>query len=219
MGKVDLRPLFPPVRDQGPRGTCVAFSVTAAHELLLLKTKGTLEDLSEEILYWHCKQIDGDQLPGTSFDSAAIALMRNGQPLENQWPYDAFRNERDPGYIPPPIALDPNCCYKTQIQPAAATVDEIKKLLDDGRPVALGIPICDSFSLAPGGRVPMPALNEAFTERHAILIIGYDDGMKAGEEYLLFRNSWGDTWGDHGYGYLPYDYLKQHGGVAWIVKP
>ncbi len=78
MKTVDLRPLFPPVRDQGIRGTCVAFAVTAAHELARQSSIGNYEDLSDEALYWNCKQIDGDLQEGTSFDSAAEALEQAG---------------------------------------------------------------------------------------------------------------------------------------------
>src|SRR5690348_5225320 len=101
MNKIDLRPLFPPVGDQGMRGTCVAFAVTSAHEIVLFKRTGTLHDLSEEALYWHCKQIDGDQDSGTSFDSAAAALKQHGQPTEEKWPYDGVRDETAPDYTPP----------------------------------------------------------------------------------------------------------------------
>ncbi len=50
---------------------------------------------------------------------------------------------------------------------------------------------------------------------HAIVAIGYDDKMKIKNTpckattigALLIRNSWGAGWGDHGYGWLPYDYV------------
>ena len=47
---------------------------------------------------------------------------------------------------------------------------------------------------------------------HAILAVGYDDA----KQQVCFRNSWNTTWGDKGYGYLPYSYFK--GGLvhdAW----
>ena len=56
---VDLRALMAPVRDQGQRGTCLAFAVTAAHEVG--RSGGSSpEDLSEEALYWGCKRTDGE---------------------------------------------------------------------------------------------------------------------------------------------------------------
>ena len=60
------------------------------------------------------------------------------------------------------------------------------------------------------------------------MAVGYDDDLKiknnvCGEEKrgaLIFRNSWGTTWGDHGYGYLPYEYILQDLAVDWwtIIK-
>ncbi len=38
---------------------------------------------------------------------------------------------------------------------------------------------------------------------HALVAVGYDDKKLA----FKVRNSWGDTWGDHGYFWLPYKYL------------
>lgn len=40
---------------------------------------------------------------------------------------------------------------------------------------------------------------------HAVYIIGYE--MHNGQKCLVFKNSWGSLWGDHGYGYLPEAFL------------
>ena len=40
---------------------------------------------------------------------------------------------------------------------------------------------------------------------HAISAFGYDDEKGA----LLIRNSWGEEWGENGYGWLPYEYVLQ----------
>ena len=53
------------------------------------------------------------------------------------------------------------------------------------------------------GRVPMPGPNEALLGGHAVLAVGYDDAAGV----FLIRNSWGSSWGQRGYGAMPYAYL------------
>ncbi|MEB0141210.1 MULTISPECIES: C1 family peptidase [unclassified Undibacterium] len=58
-----------------------------------------------------------------------------------------------------------------------------------------GGPVNDSFRYAPQTPIPDPAVGY-----HFVLAIGYDDTTGLVE----IENSWGDTFGDQGYGYLPY---------------
>ncbi|MFZ6847504.1 hypothetical protein [Undibacterium sp. RuRC25W] len=61
-----------------------------------------------------------------------------------------------------------------------------------------GGPVNDSFRFAPQSPVSDPA-----DGYHFVLAIGYDDATGLVE----IENSWGNTFGDQGYGYLPYAFF------------
>jgi len=76
------------------------------------------------------------------------------------------------------------------------------------------------------GRIPLPFGRERIEGGHAVLALGYDDelsianaeGGEPARGALLVRNSWGKGWGEKGYGWLPYDYVRK--GLAedfWSV--
>ncbi len=217
--RVDLRPRLPPVRDQGGRSTCLAFAVTSAHEVLRANQKGEVEVrqfLSEEFLYWECKQIDNLSVPETTPDATNLALQQSGQPPAEHCPYHLMRADEDFSVAPRPD-VDPTQCLKAQLQDVKATPEELKAHLASGRTVVLGIEINTGFHYAAEGLVPVPPIGQILDGGHAILLVGYDDRKDGG--CWIFRNSWGSGWGDSGYGYLPYDYVLRHGAEAWTVEP
>jgi len=101
----------------------------------------------------------------------------------------------------------------------SATLLEIKQSLASSLPVMFGFRVFESIKDAgKDGRIPYPTRGESVLGGHAVLTVGYDDGMKIGSGdnettgAFLIRNSWGEGWGEKGYGWLPYEYLL--GGLA-----
>ena len=66
------------------------------------------------------------------------------------------------------------------------------------------------------GDIPYPCKGEKAQWGHAVMVAGYDDDHKitnlkcnlSTSGALLIRNSWGRNWGDNGYGWLPYEYVR-----------
>jgi C1A family cysteine protease len=84
----------------------------------------------------------------------------------------------------------------------------MKSYLSTGFPFIVGISVYASFesqSVAKTGIVPMPGPKDFLLGGHAVLVCGYNDNLING--MWIVRNSWGSSWGDKGYFYLPYNYL------------
>ena len=92
----------------------------------------------------------------------------------------------------------------------------VKTYLAAGVPSVFGFFGFPSFesSDAPGS-IPYPCKNEQAEWGHAVVAVGYDDdkvitNTRSNEKKkgaLMIRNSWGSSWGQDGYGWLPYDYV------------
>ena len=74
-------------------------------------------------------------------------------------------------------------------------------------PIIFGIMVYSSFmsdSVASNGIVPMPdTSNETLEGGHCMTMIGYNDNT----QQFICANSWGKSWGNKGYCYIPYNYL------------
>lgn len=212
---VDLRAELGAVRDQGPRATCLAFAVTATHEQARRRRRGGLGDtLGEELLYWRCKQHDGDHAPGTYPTSAGVALTDPGQSAAVLWPYDGARREHDSFYAPPPAALAAHALRRASLSATSAEVANLRERLRDGHAILLGLELWPGFYTPAGGDLPTPRAHELLGAAHAVVLAGFDEGRRM----LLLRNSWGEGWGEAGYGRLYYDALALVGRGAWVVE-
>ncbi len=98
--------------------------------------------------------------------------------------------------------------YRRLGDASTATVDEIVRLLNEGRPVLTTMMLSDSFYLPANGGVVnvVPGDGPDPTRRHAVVAVAR--GIRNGERLILVRNSWGEEWGVNGYGWLTESFLQ-----------
>jgi C1A family cysteine protease len=210
---IDCTPLLRAVRDQGQRGTCVAFATTAVHEHARAARRGVVsDDLSPEHLFWRAKQIDGNTDDGTTFISARDALADPGQCNDSHWPYVSPR-DLTAGYAPPPAvpAAPLRRATMTRIGPDLGAIADV---LGGSCPVVAGLRLwegfydCDSASLSP------PNADIDPTALHAVCLTGLDEQAST----VMVRNSWGTSWGDGGYAWVALSALDSVLLDSWVVE-
>ena len=105
--------------------------------------------------------------------------------------------------------------YRIQISKRLFSLREIKLALALGRPVIAGVKWYDTESKIVKGLIEMPKKGKKSRGYHAVTIIGYNEKTKR----FQFQNSWGVEWGNEGYGYFPYNYIKKYCGDAFSLYP
>lgn len=209
--KIDYFANMTPVRNQGDEGTCVAFaSVVGVKEYEDTKEYKNLIELSPRYTYSLCKRNDGDpDAEGTYPRVAMKMLLKYGTPPERFWPYKPHQTDK------PKRGADKAAIrYKIKAYARLKTVLEMKRSLVINGPFLAGVDVYESWFTKKAektGLIPMPKKSEQYQGGHAICIAGYDDSKKL----FKFKNSWSGRWGDKGYGYLTYDYMKQYCVDAW----
>lgn len=209
------------VRDQGYRGTCVAFTVT---NLLLIRAPQA-QMLSPQYLYMQAKSRDGNpSTDGTTFQSAIEAAIEHGVCPEAALTYRA-----DPDFGQKSIVQRPKitltdlerkagyCTVENQdakvlLNGSCKNINALKAYLRRGLPVGLGVETFDIAWVGNGdtvrtGEVIMPPvtivdglaiMSDYPTGAHAITLVGFQDESDAsgrpGGGYFHFLNSWGTSW-------------------------
>ncbi|GAA0137290.1 hypothetical protein YSY43_41310 [Paenibacillus sp. YSY-4.3] len=192
-----------PVRDQGPDGTCVGFACTVGmKESQEQKEHNKYIELSPRYLYQKCKEIDGiPEANGTYIRVAMEILYHIGVCEERYWPYHPAQIGR-----PEPGADENASYYKVKSYCSMGkSLDTMKRSLVVNGPFVIGVTVYDNWrnpEVGKTGKIPMPSGN--ILGGHALCVVGYDDDT----QMFKFKNSWGDRWGDKGFGYLPYQYTE-----------
>ncbi|OJX09770.1 MAG: hypothetical protein BGO77_02625 [Caedibacter sp. 37-49] len=93
-------------------------------------------------------------------------------------------------------------------KPLEADIESVEKALCCGSPVVAALDVyenCwDGLTTRNGYQISMPQRGAKIDGSHAIVIKGFDYNR----ELFEIKNSWGTNWGNQGYAYLPYEYVK-----------
>lgn len=185
------------VRDQGKEGTCVGFAASYIKNYQERKNHpGRGYTTSPRFVYSECKKVDGIAGEGTFPRVAMDVLRQSGTCLESTLPYVAKET--------PTISQSAYEEAKQFVIKAYAKIqsfEEIKTALMNEGPVMAGVIVTDSFVYPTNGVIGEP--EGKWWGGHAIALDGWDDSRKA----FRFINSWGVSWGDQGYAWLPYSFL------------
>src|SRR5262249_4674161 len=142
-----------PIRNQGPRGTCVAFTLTALNEYIC-RRRGLVRDLSEQHLYYETKLIDGAPAAcGTWQAKAVIALLNRGQCREVGWQYNPNLPCNNHGPLPAGARPDGlNYRLRTLAVPPRSVL-AYKSNMARQRPVTISIPVYRSWYQSAATRI------------------------------------------------------------------
>jgi len=231
---VDLREWCSPVEDQGRIGSCTAHAGVGIIEYYEKKSFGRHIDASRLFLYKvtrNLMKMKGDI--GGYLRTTMGAMVLFGVPPEDYWPYNDDEKEFDKE--PPAFCYAFAQNYQTMKyfrhdppkEGAGSILKKVKTYLAGGHPAMFGFTVYNSVEQAEKtGRIPFPSPKERIEGGHAIVAIGYNDKMKIKNKYgriettgaLPIRNSWGKSWGEEGYGWVPYEYvLKGLAEVFWSI--
>jgi hypothetical protein len=235
---------LPPVRDQGERGTCAYFATVGVLETYYLaKSPANLGlNLSEECLVdvrdWMSDQgasykgaDDPSSRPDPDGDlpnSIIMTVIKDGVPTSSQFSstvncvYDGTNvNGTD-------LSLTDYLSTFTQVsgaslaygkglnfdQNVAPTIDAVKAAIAANHPVEVGIIVYNEFMNEVDWRFdPTTDVSSDIAGGHAIMLTGYK--VENGKTIFTFKNSWGATWGNAGYGTLDDGVLTN----AWAFEP
>jgi len=229
---VDLRQWCSPIENQGSLGSCTAHAGMGVVEYFENRAFGKHTDGSRLFVYKTTRNlmgVVGDTGAWLRNTMGALALC--GVPPEKYWTYTT---RKDPGPSgektfddePTPFVYSVADNFEAlkyfchdpigQNVPPTTVLASVKKYLAAGIPSMFGFFGFPSFnhSDVPGG-IPYPCPGEKAQWGHAIVAVGFDDKKKIKNTLcnkqttgaLLIRNSWGTSWGDNGWGWLPYDYI------------
>lgn len=233
---VDLREFQTPVKDQGDRNTCAYFAVTALVESFI-KTRYNLEyDVSEEFQIYYGKthyNEYSDKEFGSTYEIALNIRNQGFVMLEQEIPYrpSAFFNDGSCVGFDPFDNLAPRHCFaqgpyewrdQRRLRIDGLEVNWITGLWSFGKTrsqlimdeLRRGHPVVLTLKVYPETwEQELVVYTEEIDQLcqqgvyecagHAIVLTGFD--AEKGE--FFFKNSWGEDWGDQGYGRASFDYI------------
>ncbi len=229
--KVDLRQWCSGVEDQGEIGSCTAHAGVGMIEYYQRKAYGKHINASRSFLYKTTRKLGGFTGDSGAFLRTTIGAMAVfGVVPEQYWPYKIADFDKEPSAFCYAFAQSFQSLVYYRLDPPSASPAEvlksIKSHLASQMPAMFGFSVFESIYDDNSGKIPLPTNKEELVGGHAVMAVGYDDSLKikntrAGAKEtkgaFLIRNSWGKSWGQDGYGWIPYAYVTEYLADDWWV--
>jgi C1A family cysteine protease len=224
--------------DQGVLGSCTSNATAFLH--FFSQVKNRIKEKSSRIffpsrlfMYYNQRVLENtvEIDSGSTLRCAMRSLRKNGLCRETIWPYDIKLFKTIPSVIAYREAKSQRSItyMRLNLEKDYTSADKIKQMKNtilSGFPFAFGFYVYPSFEssyVSRTGIVSLPSQNETCIGGHAVAAVGFDDNFKeSGKGYFIVKNSWGESWGDKGYFYMPYEYISNDSlsylDDFWIIK-
>lgn len=196
--------------DQGQEGSCTGHGVAGAVEVAYgsLHRHPIPERLSRAYAYARGRMAEG------TFPQDSGCIVGDVVAVAHQWglcrevvlPYTGNPAEG------PTAEADADAVFHRIPLPLGVPLDiqALKTAIAAGMPVVFGMAVGASFfNTGADGKVPPRPVGEPDEGGHCMYVVGYNPYA------VMVVNSWGAGWGDHGYCYMPWDYVLQNWWEAW----
>lgn len=244
--EVDLRPRFAElslgVKNQGRRPSCAIFAITGAFEYLNAEIAGKAERLSEEYLLWATLSVarkpaagerdlapsdvpdEADPLHGDtgfSLEEVALGLRTFGIPPASSMPNTFGKALREipapsPAVIEEARGRRQVAVHRLPGRDTASVLQRVVQVLNAGIPVPIGVRWPHYATLR---RAYLSEQQTVQGYSHAVTIVGYRCPTGKIEDCVfIFRNSYGNQWGQAGYGNATWSYLHRNLLIAILLE-
>lgn len=220
---IDLSDGLPPVGSQGQQASCVGWAIAYYYRSFQEGVENNrapanwAEILSPAYVYnqrttGNCSRDTGMTMP----EGLRIAVSQGIAPWASM-PYDGA----DTCSGPSADARAEAALYTSEgylnlfAGSGTANLHLLKEHLVSGDPFLIAVPVYSDFYRATSRNavIDVPKQNSTFYGGHALTVVGYDEARQT----FKFVNSWGTRWGESGFGYLTYAFVKEQAWEAWML--
>ena len=206
----------PPVYDQGNVGSCTACSLCFLWNMCdvppyLTPSRMWLYAMERMLLPGFDGKLSDD---GAHAIDGLLVMNRIGMVAEDRYPYvETMVNSIPPKDLQKEASYQKLTSYWVLDTESQDIGYNIKRSIDSGYGVSWGFLLYKSFHSKADGIIDLPKArnyddvrdpNDPLIGGHEVPIVAYDDMTRR----YTFANHWGSSWGNNGYGTVPYEYVE-----------